>query len=101
QEPLSEYGRNKLACERILLGAGASGAFATTVIRPSCTYGPGGRLIDNIESSPSTWDRVERGLPVLCAGDGMGLWVATHRADVGKLFAHAAGNPTTFGQCYN
>ena len=101
QEPLSEYGRNKLTCERIFLDAHAAGRFNATVIRPSCTYGPGGRLIDNLESNPSTWDRVQRGLPVLCSGDGLGLWVATHRDDVGKLFAYSADNPTTFGRCYN
>jgi nucleoside-diphosphate-sugar epimerase len=101
QRPVSEYGRNKLECERIFLEAGERGAFNTTVIRPSCTYGPGGRLIDNLEFDPPTWDRIERGLPVLCSGDGLGLWVATHRDDVGKLFAYAATNPKTYGQSYN
>lgn len=101
QEPISEYGRNKLACEQILLRAGEAGKFNTTIIRPSCTYGPGGRLIDNLEFNPPTWDRIERGLPVLCSGDGLGLWVATHRDDVGKLFAYAALSPKTYGQCYN
>jgi nucleoside-diphosphate-sugar epimerase len=101
QEPVSEYGRNKLACERIFLDAHAAGKLNATVIRPSCTYGPGGRLIDNLESNSTTWDRVERGLPVLCSGDGLGLWVATHRDDVGKLFAYGSLNPKTFGQCYN
>jgi nucleoside-diphosphate-sugar epimerase len=101
QEPLSDYGRNKLACERIVLGAHAAGKFNATVIRPSCTYGPGGRLIDNLEFNPPTWDRIERGMPVLCSGDGLGLWVATHRDDVGKLFAYAALNEKTYGQCYN
>lgn len=101
QRPVSEYGRNKLACERIFLDAHAQKKFNATVIRPSCTYGPGGRMIDNLEFDPPTWDRIERGLPVLCSGDGLGLWVATHRDDVGKLFAHAAMNPKTFGQAYN
>jgi nucleoside-diphosphate-sugar epimerase len=44
---------------------------------------------------------MERGLPVLCAGDGLGLWVFTHRDDVGKLFAYAALNPRTYGESYN
>lgn len=101
QEPISEYGRNKVKCERIFQQAHEQGKFKTTIIRPSCTYGPGGRLIDNLESNPSTWDRIERGLPVLCAGDGTTLWVATHRDDVGKLFAYASLNSKTFGQCYN
>jgi nucleoside-diphosphate-sugar epimerase len=101
QEPVSDYGRNKVACEQTFLRAHESGKFKTTIVRPSCTYGPGGRLIDNLEYDPPTWDRVERGLPVLCSGDGLGLWVATHRDDVGKLFAYAAGNPKTYGQAYN
>jgi nucleoside-diphosphate-sugar epimerase len=101
QKPVSEYGRNKLACERIFLDAHAAKKFNATIIRPSCTYGSGGRLIDNLEFDPPTWDRVARGLPVLCSGDGMTLWVATHRDDVGKLFAYAAMNPKTYGQSYN
>jgi nucleoside-diphosphate-sugar epimerase len=101
QEPISEYGRNKLACEKMLLDAHAAKKMNVTIIRPSSTYGPGGGLIDNLEFDPVAWDRIERGLPVLCGGDGVGLWVSTHRDDCGKLFAYAAGNPTTFGQSYN
>jgi nucleoside-diphosphate-sugar epimerase len=101
QEPISDYGRNKLICEKMFLEAHAARKFNTTIIRPSCTYGPGGTLIDNLEFDPVSWDRVERGLPVLCAGDGLGLWVSTHRDDCGKLFAYAALNPKTFGESYN
>ena len=95
QEPISGYGRNKL------LEAGAAGHFATTVVRPSSTYGPGGSLIDNLEYDPVAWDRIEKGLPVLCTGDGLGLWVSTYRDDCGKLFAYACGNAKTYGQSYN
>lgn len=101
QEPISEYGRNKLACEQLFLRAHAEKKLNVTIIRPSSTYGPGGRLVDNLEFNPAAWGRIERGLPVLCSGDGLGLWVSTHRDDCGKLFAYAATNPTTFGQCYN
>src|SRR5688572_20887075 len=41
QEPNSEYGRNKVACEQIFRRADESGKFNTTIIRPSSTYGPG------------------------------------------------------------
>ena len=41
------------------------------------------------------------GLPVLCTGDGLGLWVSTHRDDCGKLFAYAAMNSKTYGRSYN
>jgi nucleoside-diphosphate-sugar epimerase len=101
QVPTSEYARNKVTCERIFERAAASGHFQTTIIRPSCTYGPGASLIDQMEFDSVVWDRVEQGLPVLLAGDGIGLWQATHRRDVGRLFAHAAGNPKTFGEAFN
>ncbi|MCE9616480.1 MAG: NAD-dependent epimerase/dehydratase family protein [Lentisphaerae bacterium] len=101
QEPISTYGKNKLLCEQLFLRAHAEQKFQVTIIRPSHTYGPGSPLIDNLEPAPVAWDRIERGLPVVCAGDGLGLWVSTHRDDVGKLFAYAALNPVTYGQCYN
>ena len=101
QEPVCRYGEDKLACERLFLRAGEQGRFGATIVRPSHTYGPGGPLLDQLEIDSRAWDRVERGLPILCAGDGLGLWQSTHRDDVGLLFALAAGNPRTFGEAYN
>ncbi len=101
QEPISEYGRNKVACEQVFRRAHEERKFQVTTIRPSHTYGPGAPLIDNLESDAAAWDRIERGQPVLCAGDGLGLWQSTHRDDCGKLFAYAALNPKTYGQDYN
>lgn len=100
-EPPTRYGRNKLEAERVFERAAARGDFASTIVRPSQTYGPGGALIDQLELDGATWDRVTRGLPVLCAGDGLGLWQATHRDDCGKAFAYAALNPNTYGEAYN
>jgi nucleoside-diphosphate-sugar epimerase len=101
QAPISQYGRDKVACEQIFLGAQRRGDFHTTIIRPSNTYGPGATLIDQMEFDSTVWDRVEHGLPVLCANDGIGLWQSTHRNDLGKLFAHACGNPKTYGEAFN
>lgn len=99
--PISEYGRNKVACEEAFQRAADGGAFKLTIARPSHTYGPGSSLIDQQEFDSGTWDRVARGLPVLVAGDGLGLWQSTHRDDCGKFFAHAALNPKTYGEAYN
>ena len=101
QEPISGYGRNKVACEKIFRRAHDEHRFRATIIRPSSTYGAGSPLIDNLEPDAVAWDRIERGQPVLCAGDGLGLWQSTHRDDCGKLFAHAALNSRTYGQDYN
>lgn len=99
--PTTAYARNKLACERIFERAAGTGAFHSTIFRPSNTYGPGAPLIDQMEFDSVVWDRVQHGLPVLCAGDGIGLWQSTHRHDVGRLFAYAAGNPKTYGNVFN
>jgi nucleoside-diphosphate-sugar epimerase len=101
QEPISTYGKGKVACEQILLRADAERKFRTTIFRPSNTYGPGRSLIDQIELDPVAWDRVERGLPILCADSGVALWQSTHRDDCGKAFAYAALNPKTYGEAYN
>lgn len=101
QEPISEYGRNKVTCEKMFLEAHAAGKLPTTIIRPSNTYGPGASLIDHMHHDSPTWDRIEKGLPVICGGDGHGLWQSTHRDDVGKLFAYAVGNPRTLGKAFN
>ena len=103
QAPISGYGRNKVACERILLDAHARAEFQTTVVRPSHTYGSGGAMIDQLAfgDGVATWGRLMRDEPVLIADGGMGLWNSTHRDDCGKLFAGAAMNPATFGRAYN
>jgi nucleoside-diphosphate-sugar epimerase len=101
QRPVSTYGKNKLRCEEIFLAASAEGALPSTIVRPSTTYGPGSFLIDQLEFDTPAWGRIERGLPVLAAGDGLGLWQATHRRDVGKLFAGVLGESRTLGQSYN
>jgi nucleoside-diphosphate-sugar epimerase len=101
QRPITTYGKNKVLCERIFRRASEDERFQVTIFRPSHTYGPGSPLIDQLEGDGVAWDRVERGLPVLCAGDGLGLWQPTHRDDCGKLFASAALNPKTYSEAYN
>lgn len=101
QEPISGYGRDKVACEKIVLGAQANGAFAVTIVRPSHTYGPGHPLIDMLQADTPSWSRVARGEPVIIADGGMGLWNSTHRDDCGKVFALAARNPAAYGKAYN
>jgi nucleoside-diphosphate-sugar epimerase len=99
--PHSEYGRNKLACERVFLEAHAQGDLCVTIIRPSHTYGPGGGIINNLHWEPSFLARLRAGRPIIVSGDGHGLWQSAYADDVGRGFAHAAGNARCFGQVYN
>jgi nucleoside-diphosphate-sugar epimerase len=96
-----DYGQAKVACEQIFQRAHEQKKFKATIIRPSCTYGPGNNLVDQLGSKPTSWWRIEQGLPILCGGDGLALWQATHRDDCGKLFAYAVGNAKTHGKAYN
>jgi len=100
-EPVSHWGKSKVACEQIFMRAAERGAFEVTIARPGHTYGPGDSMNDQQENDSGTWDRVVRGLPVFCTGDGLGLWQSTHRDDVAKFFAHAAMAPRTYGQAFN
>lgn len=99
--PTSHWGKSKVLCEQTFTRAAEEGAFELTIARPGHTYGPGDSMNDQLENDGPTWDRVVRGLPVLCAGDGLGLWQSTHRDDVAKFFAHAALEPRTYGQAFN
>lgn len=99
--PHSTYGRDKLACEQLVLAAHARSDFAVTIFRPSHTFGPGGSIINNLGVSATFVDRLRRGLPVIVSGDGHGLWQSAFADDVGRGFAHAAGRAACFGQTYN
>lgn len=101
QNPHSDYGRGKVACEQIFLRAHATGKMPVTIFRPSHTYGPGGPIINNLGWNASFVDRLRKGLPVIVSGDGHGLWQSTFASDVGAGFAHAAGRERCFGQSYN
>jgi nucleoside-diphosphate-sugar epimerase len=81
--------------------AAEQGAFALTIARLGHTYGPGDSMNDQHDNEGRAWDRVLRGLPVFCTGDGLGLWQSTHRDDAAKFFAFAAMAPQTYGQAFN
>lgn len=101
QNPHSDYGRGKLACEQLFLRAHAEEKMPVTIIRPSHTYGPGGGVINNLNTDPAFLDRLRRGRPIIVSGDGHGLWQSAYADDIGLGFAYAAGNPRCFGQAYN
>jgi nucleoside-diphosphate-sugar epimerase len=100
-EPVNPWARSKVLCEQVFMRAAERGDFKVTIARPGHTYGPGEALDDQLERDSGTWDRVARGLPILCAGDGLGLWTPTHRDDCAKFFAYAALSPKTHGQAFN
>ena len=98
---VSDYGKNKVRCEDILLAAHQRGDLPVTAIRPAQTYGEGGVLVHSFGWSTTFLDRLRRGKPVIVHGDGQSMWVACHIDDVARAFVGAVCAPQAFGKCYN
>ncbi len=98
---LGSYGQNKVKCEDILFATHGRGDFAVTVIRPAMTYGEGGSLVQSMGWDTRFLDRIRRGKPIICHGDGSSLWVACHVDDAAAAFANAVGNEAAYGKPYH
>ena len=60
---LSDYGREKIACERILMEAHDDRAFPVTLLRPAHTYDDTGIIHHSLGRSTALLDRIRRGRP--------------------------------------
>jgi nucleoside-diphosphate-sugar epimerase len=98
---LGSYGQNKVKCEDAFFAAHERGEFGVTVIRPAMTYGEGGSLVHTMGWDTGVIDRIRRGRPVICHGDGTSLWVACHVDDAAAAFANAIGNEAATGRAYH
>ena len=101
REAISDYGRNKVACEDVFLAAHARGDFAATIIRPAMTYGEGGAIVHTFGWSTTYLDRMRKGRPIVVHGDGQSLWVTCHVDDVARAFVTAIGNERAYGKAYH
>jgi nucleoside-diphosphate-sugar epimerase len=99
--PISEYGRNKVACENLLMKAYREEQFPVTVLRPSHTYGEGGAIIHSLGWTTTYLDRIRKGKPVIVHGDGTTLWASCHIDDVARGFVGAVGNSKAIGESYH
>ena len=99
---VSAYGRAKVACEDIVLAAGARGDFGATVLRPVHTVNNTGRIHNSFgKADTRLFDRYARGLPIIVHGDGSSLWTVCHADDAAVAYAGAVGNARTFGRAYH
>jgi len=99
--PLSEYGKNKAACENALMKAHVEQGFPTVVLRPSHTYGEGGSIIHSLGWTTTFLDRIRKGKKVIVHGDGKTLWASCHIDDVARAFVGALDNDSAVGQSYH
>ncbi|MFC1712181.1 NAD-dependent epimerase/dehydratase family protein [Candidatus Poribacteria bacterium] len=99
--PSFVYGYNKARCENIILKAHDQGDFPVTIIRPSHTYGESGTILHTLGWGTDYLDRLRKGKPIVVHGDGSSLWSPCYKADMGRAFVGAVGNPKALGKSYH
>lgn len=97
--PVGDYGRNKSAIEKTVLGR-ESATQHGTVIRPSFSTGEGATA-SGLVFDDSTVNRLREGKPVIIMDDGKAAWAIAHVSDVARAFVGALGNPKAYGQAYH
>ena len=98
---LGGYGKNKAACEELLLQAFEGQQFPVTIMRPSHSYGEGGGLLRPVGPGDTFPDRLRKNKPLIVQGDGNSLWASCHVDDVARGFIATMGNQKCLGEAYN
>ncbi|MBV9868675.1 MAG: NAD-dependent epimerase/dehydratase family protein [Abitibacteriaceae bacterium] len=98
---LGGYGKNKIACEQMLLQEWETNRFPVTIMRPSHSYGEGGSIIRSFGPADTFIDRLRKGKPIIVQGDGNSLWAACHVDDVARGFIGVMNPQKCLGQAYN
>jgi nucleoside-diphosphate-sugar epimerase len=98
-----DYGRQKIACEKLLIEAGERSGFPYTIVRPSLTYGPSQIpvIIGSWDKPFTIVDRMRRGAPIIVPGDGTSLWTITHNSDFAQGLLGLLGHPAALRQDFH
>ncbi|HXK12435.1 MAG TPA: NAD-dependent epimerase/dehydratase family protein [Vicinamibacteria bacterium] len=99
--PFWEYARLKIACEEAVGRAERDRGLPATIVRPSYTYGPTWIPSGFGGQDYTVVDRMRRGLPVVCPGDGTALWVMTHASDFAVGLLGLVGHPGAIGEAFH
>jgi nucleoside-diphosphate-sugar epimerase len=95
------YGKNKIACEKLLFDAWQNSQFPATIMRPSHSYGEGGQLTRSWGPASSFLVRMRQNKPIVVQGDGNSLWASCHVDDVARGFIGVMDNSKCLGEAYN
>ncbi len=99
--PITDYGRNKVAADRVFLEAWYREGFPVSILKPSTTYGPIMGCVRQVAWDFSWIDRVRKGKPIALCGDGNVIHQFLHVEDATLAFAHTLGKSHCIGQTYN
>lgn len=94
----SDYGRNKIECERYLVDAYRRRGFPASIVPFSMVYGPNNFLPDREQRMIM---RLLLGRKILIPGRGTTLNQMGHVEDLARGLRMMMGNPRTFGLRYN
>jgi nucleoside-diphosphate-sugar epimerase len=99
--PITDYGRNKVAADRVFMEAYYRDGFPITIIKPTTTFGPQWSLLRQIAWEATWVDRVRKGKPIAVCGDGRALhqWLLVDEA--APAFVFTLGRERCIGQTYN
>ncbi|HEX9185501.1 MAG TPA: NAD-dependent epimerase/dehydratase family protein [Vicinamibacteria bacterium] len=99
--PFWEYARLKIACEERVRAAHRERSLPITIVRPSYTYGPTWIPSGFGGQDYTVVDRMRRGLPVVCHGDGTALWGMTHSSDFAVGLVGLLGHGDAIGEAFH
>ncbi|HEY8149461.1 MAG TPA: SDR family oxidoreductase [Vicinamibacteria bacterium] len=101
RNPFWEYARQKTACEERLWRAQQQSGFPVTVVRPSYTYGETWIPSGFGGQDYTVVDRMRRGRPIVCHGDGTSLWVMTAASDFAVGLVGLLGQDGARGEAFH
>ena len=101
RNPFWEYARQKIACEERVLRARREARFPGTIVRPSYTYGPTWIPSGFWGQDYTLVDRMRRGRPIVCHGDGTSLWVMTAASDFAVGLVGLLGQDAAVGEAFH
>lgn len=93
----SEYARDKILAEDLLLRTCNDKKFPVTILRPPYVYGPDNKLK---QREFSYFARLEQGRTIIIPGDGHTLFHPVHVDDLAEAFVLAVGRRHAIGQIY-
>jgi len=93
----SQYARDKILCEDLLMDAFDDRGFPVTILRPPYVYGPDNYLH---QREFSYFARLSQGHRIIVPGNGLNMVHAVHVDDLANAFAAAPLLEETMGQAY-
>ncbi|AZH83014.1 NAD-dependent epimerase/dehydratase family protein [Plantibacter sp. PA-3-X8] len=98
RNPFSQYARDKISCEDVLVHAYREQGFPATIVRPSHTYD---RTLIPTMGRRTDLDRMRAGKPVVVHGDGTTRWTITHTEDFAVGFVGLLGRRDVLGEAFH